>query len=129
MLISFARIEEEIRAYEYLGETSYGISEGQMQNWYPSKKEIEHKAASIPRMCAVGHKGCKGETRNGKVAICYNCHVKLKTESPFSLLPDWIVSEEKRIRREHYKEAVNACFEDYYGTVSIDEYEYYSDAA
>jgi hypothetical protein len=127
-LSSLSYLDEELSNFAIFVETSYSISEGQLHDWYPSKKEIEHKAASIPRICSVGYDRCSGTTQNGKLAICYNCHKKLKMNNMLNLLPDWIVSEESRIRREHYNEAVNACFEDHYGTASVDTQSFYLDA-
>lgn len=128
-LISIANMDDELATYGNIVETSYSMDDGGTASWYPSKQEIERKAASIPRICAGGMDGCLGETRNGKLALCYPCHVKLKTVSPFALLGEWYIQEENRLRREHYKQAVDACFKDHYGTISIDEYESYMEAA
>lgn len=127
LLASFLLMGAELTNYEYVATNTYSIDESQLTKWYPSQKEIEKKMASIPRICAAGYDGCKGHTNTGKLAICYPCHVKIVADGKG--MPRWAIEEETRIRRDHYHQAVNACFEDYYGTISLDEAEAYLDAA
>ena len=126
-LASITKTGEELTDYEYEPVKTSFISDTSLTNWYPSQKQIKKKMASIPRICAAGYEGCKGTTNSGKLAICYPCHVKIIADGKG--MPQWAIEEESRIRRDHYKVAVDACFEDYYGTISIDEAESYLDAA
>lgn len=111
----------------YIDENFHSMDEGILITYNPTEQEIKRKMASIPRICAGSFDGCLGETRNGKVALCFPCHVRLKVEYP--LIPEWYISEAQRIESEHRKLAINACHKDHYGTVSIEEYESYMDAA
>lgn len=129
-LLLIVRIDEAVKNYWYEPDTSYSVSEDKIEQWYPSKKQIEHKMASLPRICALGlSQRCTGYTNDSKLSICYACHTKVKTEDSQMLLSEWVIEEENRIRREHYQKAVDACFADHYGTISIEEADSYLDAA
>lgn len=107
-------------------EKSHSINRGLL--YEPTKKEIRHKMAQLPRPCAAGYQGCRGNTQHGKVALCYPCHVKVKSNADDALMPEWLISEIKRIESEHRKAAIEACYHDHYGTVSLDELENYLNA-
>lgn len=128
-MIDMDAIQQELATnYLHNDEKLPSIYDGsEATNWQPSEKEIRKKRVSIPRMCAAGYDGCKGDTRHGKIAICYSCHVKVVNEGRG--MPEWLLEEMRRIERDHRKETINACYEDHYGTISIDEADSYLDAA
>ena len=127
-MIDMNAIQDELATnYLHNDENSAFIIDGSQSTWQPSKRTVERKISTIPRDCAAGYDGCKGNTQNGKLALCYPCHVKVVNEGQG--MPEWLLSEMTRIRRDHYHQAVNACYEDYYGTMSLDEAETYLDAA
>lgn len=127
-MIDIAALESELsNNYLYNDGKSHIVYDSAVSTWKPSKAEIRLKMAHIPRDCAAGYDGCKGNTQNGKFAICYPCHVKVSNDGKG--FPEWLLSETRRIENDHRKYAVNACYEDHYGTISIDEADSYLDAA
>jgi len=129
-LISLAYTHNELTISEYLGDNVAFIGDGEEISWKPSRKEIERKKKSIPRICAGSFDGCKGESGNGALPLCKPCHQKALSQYGSSFMfPDWLQSEINRIRREHYELVKDACYKDYYGTASIEETEHYLDAA
>lgn len=128
-LISIDIFQEEIANYAHIAQNVHSISEGTIPSWKPSRSDIRRKMAGIKRICAGGFEGCTGDSRNGKVALCLSCHKQASRDyTLMTYYPHWLLEEIKRIENEHYKLSVDACHEDYHGTMSIDELETYLDA-
>lgn len=128
-LISIDMFQEELGSSALLGQNVHSISEGAETTWRPSRADVRKKMAGIKRICAGGYDGCAGDSTTGKVSLCLSCHRKASEE--YGLMtnyPHWLLEEIKRIENEHRKASVDACYEDYHGTVSIDELESYLDA-
>ena len=98
--------------------------------WTPAREIIDKKRLALPRICAGGWDRCTGETQTGLLPLCKPCHETALMEygSTFHF-PQWLNAEIRRIRVEHYNRAKDACYKDYYGTMSIEETETYLDAA
>jgi hypothetical protein len=132
-LISIDRMQDEVINFADLHQSTYSIGEGSVSNWYPSKKEIEAKMAKIPRPCAaVLDNHCfdmltHPKRFSGKLPICPSCHEKLADRS--GVIEFWLLSEINTIRTTLRNEAIEACFEDHYGVMSVDELENYLDAS
>lgn len=131
-LLKFVSIEiylEETSLFGHIRQNMASISEAPDIMWKPSEKEIQRKKLSVARICAAGFDGCLGDSKSGKVPLCLPCHTKASQEYGLMLkYPEWLLAEIERIRNEHYKAACDACYEDYHGTMSIDELETYLDA-
>lgn len=89
-----------------------------VSRWSPTREQINKKRASIPRQCAGGFSGCMETTYNNRVPLCKSCHEHVAGKP--SGIPMWILQEADRIERDHYRQAVDACYEEYYRTVAID---------
>lgn len=129
LLISIDIFQEEKSNFGHIDQNMASISVETDTTWKPSETAIQRKKLSVSRICAYGDKGCTGESKSGKVPFCLSCHKKASHK--FGLMtsyPEWLLAEIERIRNEHYKLSVDACYEDHHGTISIDELESYLDA-
>jgi len=121
---------DEMNNYEYINQNMAFISSEAIDStWKPSEKVIQRKKLSMPRICAGGFEGCTGDSTSGKIPLCLPCHKKASQDYGLMIsYPHWLLAEIERIRNEHYKATVDACYEDHHGTMSIDELESYLDA-
>jgi hypothetical protein len=129
-LISIDRMTDEYGNFWYTGSNLPFIGDGEEIQWSPPQEMIRKKKLAIPRICAGGFNNCSGDSTNGKVPMCFNCHTHaLRNYGSSFDYPEWLQSEIRRIETEHYAAARDACYKDRYGTLSLDEVEFYLDAS
>ena len=132
LLISIANMDEQLTDFGYDYVTSPSISESGIDSWYPSRKKIKAMMATMQKPCAATLSNCYDlcfpqKRFSSKLPICPACHRELANDN--SITPFWVLAEVTRIETQHRKEAIELCFKERYGTISIDEADSYLDAA
>lgn len=101
--------------FHYIYRSAYKLG-----SWTPSERMVKKLMKSRPRICAH----CGGQTYDGSVPLCFSCHSELGTlreEAWPELTRSWLPQEIRRIEKEHRQWAIDACYKNYYGSVSFDE--------
>lgn len=114
-LLKRAKIRTFDDFFHYVYRSTYKLG-----SWTPSEPMVKKMMKSKPRTCAH----CGSHTYDGSVPLCFSCHSKLGTlrqEAWPERTQEWLPQEIRRIEREHRQWAIDACYQNYYGSISFDE--------
>lgn len=114
-LLKRAKIRTFDDFFDYIYRSTFKLG-----SWTPSEPMVQKMMKSKPRICAH----CGGETYDGAVPLCFPCHSELgslREETWPELTRTWLPQEIARIRKEHRQWAIDACYKNYYGSISFDE--------
>jgi hypothetical protein len=96
-------------------------------SYKPSPEEIQRKRLSVPRICAAGMPGCVGTSISGNYPLCTVCakHFPMDKQDTWAAHTKlWLLPEIRRIEAEHRQQVVNLLYEEHYGMVDKDVFEY-----
>jgi hypothetical protein len=121
-LIQRANLETFHEFVHYIYRSVY-----QMDDWSPTPQQVKAMMKARARICAY----CGGNTRDGSLPLCFECHSKLgslREEAWNYRTRSWLAPEIRRIENEHRAWAIDQCYKAHCGAVPIEQYEFLMDA-